>query len=44
MNACSDAKILLGNLKGRDHFEDLDVDGRIILKCALENQFRRVWT
>jgi hypothetical protein len=22
-----------GNPKERDHFEDLDVDGRIILKC-----------
>jgi hypothetical protein len=25
-------KILVGCLKGRDHFEDLDVDGTIILK------------
>jgi hypothetical protein len=26
----------LENLKGRDHSEDLDVDGRIILKCNSE--------
>jgi hypothetical protein len=25
-------KILVGSLKGRDHAEDLDADGRIILK------------
>jgi hypothetical protein len=24
-----------GNMKGRDHSEDLGVDGRIILKCIL---------
>jgi hypothetical protein len=24
-----------GNLKDRDHFEDVGVDGRIILKCIL---------
>jgi hypothetical protein len=22
------------NLKGRDHWEDLDVDGKIILECV----------
>ena len=27
------------NLKGRDHLEDLDVDGRIILKCILKKLF-----
>jgi hypothetical protein len=26
-----------GNLRGRDHLEDLCVDGRIILKCILMN-------
>jgi hypothetical protein len=25
-----------GNLKGRDHLEDVGVDGRIILDCMLE--------
>jgi hypothetical protein len=31
-------EILVGNLKGRDHLEDLGVDGRLILilKWALE--------
>jgi hypothetical protein len=28
-------KILVKNLKGRDHLENLGVDGRIIFKCAL---------
>jgi hypothetical protein len=27
--------IWLGNLKGRDHLEDLDVDGDIILEWVL---------
>jgi hypothetical protein len=27
--------ILVGNLKGRDHLKDLDVDGRIILEWIL---------
>jgi len=29
-----------GNLKGRDHLEDIHIDGRIILKWFLNN----VWT
>ena len=32
-----------GNLKERDHFEDLVVDGRIILKWSLKN-WDRAWT
>jgi hypothetical protein len=31
------------NLKGRDHSDDLSVDGRIILEWILNKQFRRVW-
>jgi hypothetical protein len=27
--------ILVGSLNGRDHFEDLDMDGKIILECIL---------
>jgi hypothetical protein len=30
------AKFCLGNLKGRDHLEDLGVDGRIILEWILK--------
>jgi hypothetical protein len=26
----------VGSQKERDHWEDLDVDGRIILRCVLE--------
>ena len=29
------AKFLSENLKGRDHFRDLGVDWRMILKCVL---------
>jgi hypothetical protein len=34
----------LGNLKGRDHLEDLSVDWNIILKWILENKCGKVWT
>jgi hypothetical protein len=33
-----------GNLRGRDHFEDLDVDGRIILERILGKQHGNVCT
>jgi hypothetical protein len=29
-------KILVGKPEGRDNLEDLDVDGRIVLKCILQ--------
>jgi len=32
------------NLKGRDHAEDLGVDGRIILEWILGKYGGRVWT
>jgi hypothetical protein len=32
------------SLKGRYHSEDLDIDGRIILKCVLGKQGGKVWT
>jgi hypothetical protein len=35
--------ISVENMKGRDHPEDLDVDGRIILTWSLENRVG-VWT
>jgi hypothetical protein len=31
-------------IKGRDHAEDLGVDGRTILECVLEEQDGKVWT
>jgi len=31
-------KILVGNLEKRDHFGDLGVDGRILLKWVLQKQ------
>jgi hypothetical protein len=34
----------LESLKGRDHPEDLGVDGKIILKLILEKYSWRVWT
>jgi len=33
-----------GNLKGRDHLEDLGVDGKIILEWILGKQGGKVWT
>jgi hypothetical protein len=33
-----------GNVKERNHLQDLDVDGRIILKCILKKQAGMVWT
>jgi hypothetical protein len=35
--------ILVENMKGRDHSEDIDVDGRIILTWSLQNRVG-VWT
>jgi hypothetical protein len=32
------------NFKGRDHSEDLGVDGRIILEWISGKQDRKVWT
>jgi hypothetical protein len=32
------------NVRGRDHSEDLDVDGRIILEWILEKYGGKVWT
>jgi hypothetical protein len=32
-----------GNLKNRDHFEDLGLYERLILKCILRNSLVRAW-
>jgi hypothetical protein len=34
----------LERLKGRDHFEDLDTDGRIISEGILGKRGEKVWT
>jgi hypothetical protein len=36
--------IWLENLSGRDHSEDIGVDGKIILECILGKQGGNVWT
>jgi hypothetical protein len=33
----------LGNLRGRDYLEDLDVDGRVILKWILGEKGWKTW-
>jgi len=37
-------KFWLENLKGRDHSEDLDVDGRVILQWILQKYGGKLWT
>ena len=37
-------KVLVGNLKERDHFEDLGLGWGIILKRALKKQDAMAWT
>ena len=36
--------IWLGNLKEKYHFEDPDIDGRIILRWIFRKWYIRVWT
>jgi hypothetical protein len=35
--------ILVGKPKGRDHMEDLGIDGKIILECILGKNGGAVW-
>jgi hypothetical protein len=34
---------LIGNLRGRNHFADLSVGGKIILEWILEKQHGKLW-
>ena len=34
MRAC---RVLVGRPEGKNHLEDLDIDGRIILKCTFRS-------
>jgi hypothetical protein len=36
------AESWLGNLKGRDHLGDLDIDGRVLQKCILKKSCKDV--
>jgi len=40
----SEGAYRVGNLSERDRFEDLVLDGRIILKWIFKKWFRRTWT
>jgi hypothetical protein len=46
MNMCQmrSAYMISECLKGRDHLEDLGIDGRIMLNLSQINRNRRVWT
>jgi hypothetical protein len=37
-------RVLVGNLRERDHVEDLGVDGRDILKCVFKKWDGEAWT
>jgi hypothetical protein len=37
-------RILVGNLRGRNHFRDLRVDGRTILKFISQKLDAKMWT
>jgi hypothetical protein len=39
-----DTRIWSRNLKERDNFRNLDVDGRLIIKWILNKQLIRVWS
>jgi hypothetical protein len=36
--------LLFGNLKGRDHLEDVGIDGKVILEWILGENGGKVWT
>jgi hypothetical protein len=36
--------ILVGNLNGRNHLEDLGVDGKILLTCIFKKWEEKSWT
>jgi hypothetical protein len=36
--------VLVGKPKERDHLEDLNIDGRIILKCIFKKWDGEAWT
>jgi hypothetical protein len=37
-------RFLLENLKGKDHSEDIGIDGKVILEWILGKYGRKMWT
>jgi hypothetical protein len=42
--SCLNFKVLVGNVKGKDHVGDMCLDGRIILKWVLKKGNMSEWT
>jgi hypothetical protein len=44
MKVRNEYRILVGNMEGTDHLEDLGIDGKTILKWSSKEEGVRVWS